>query len=267
MAAAAVLALHATLFLDPSTVEWLNQEDGLFEYLGALGLLVTALLFAVGYLRLRRSDPAGATGIWKRRSLILLCLVFLIGAGEEISWGQRILGISTPEGLAGVNAQRETNLHNLYPVAGTTWLLFLVGWYTFVIAVPLLAALKPRTRDRLGRLMPLVPLPIAALFLFNYVVSQAALFVVPFLSELRAHALDSARILDGSAGDILAVVVVALYPISRGPSAEVQELVISLLAVFTAWTVLSMLPGGARTSVPSQNGEPAPSPAIGRSPG
>src|SRR4029453_13243110 len=35
-------------------------------------------------------------------------------AGEEISWGQRLLGIATPEAVAEVNIQQELTLHNTY---------------------------------------------------------------------------------------------------------------------------------------------------------
>lgn len=38
------------------------------------------------------------------------CVYF---AGEEISWGQHLLGWQTPEELKAINDQRETNLHNI----------------------------------------------------------------------------------------------------------------------------------------------------------
>jgi len=41
---------------------------------------------------------------------MLLCL---FGAGEEISWGQRIFGLETPDFLSDKNAQGEIGLHNL----------------------------------------------------------------------------------------------------------------------------------------------------------
>jgi hypothetical protein len=248
VAAGTILALYATLLLDASTVDWLASEDGPFEYLTALALFVTGLLFAAGYVRLRRADPGAATGIWKRRSFLLLGLVFLVGAGEEVSWGQRILGIGTPEGLAGANAQSEINVHNLKPVAGVTYQLFLVGWYSLVLVVPVVAALYAPARRRLRRLVPIVPLWLGALFVLNYLVSQVALLAAPLLSDVRAAALESAHILDGAVGDYLAVVIVAIYPLSRGWSAEIQELAISLLAVLTAWTVLKELSHEARGS-------------------
>ncbi|MCU7938800.1 MAG: hypothetical protein KZQ64_09505 [gamma proteobacterium symbiont of Bathyaustriella thionipta] len=43
----------------------------------------------------------------------LLGLFFFFGAGEEISWGQRIFDIESSEFFTQNNAQGETNLHNL----------------------------------------------------------------------------------------------------------------------------------------------------------
>jgi len=43
----------------------------------------------------------------------LLTLFFFFGAGEEISWGQRIFNVQSSEFFSQHNAQGETNLHNL----------------------------------------------------------------------------------------------------------------------------------------------------------
>ena len=42
-----------------------------------------------------------------------MALVFLFGAGEEISWGQRIFKVESSEYFLENNAQGETNLHNM----------------------------------------------------------------------------------------------------------------------------------------------------------
>ena len=41
-------------------------------------------------------------------------MIFLFGAGEEISWGQRIFQIKSPSFFLQNNSQGEINLHNLY---------------------------------------------------------------------------------------------------------------------------------------------------------
>jgi len=83
-------------------------EDGLVEW-----LTVVALLFCSGLMAWR------AWTLRSQRSFLFLAVtafaafVFFFGAGEEISWGQRIFGVETPEWLEANNRQKETNLHNL----------------------------------------------------------------------------------------------------------------------------------------------------------
>ncbi|HAZ13992.1 MAG: ribose 5-phosphate isomerase B [Bdellovibrionales bacterium GWA2_49_15] len=83
-------------------------EDGWLEYGGVWAL---GLLFALCIKRLK--------DLWRVRpwtfrvGLIILGLVFLFGAGEEISWGQRIFGNTSPAFFANNNTQGETNFHNL----------------------------------------------------------------------------------------------------------------------------------------------------------
>ncbi|MCZ6617166.1 MAG: hypothetical protein O7E57_03455 [Gammaproteobacteria bacterium] len=47
-----------------------------------------------------------------------LTVFCLFGAGEEISWGQRIFGFDSPQFFIDNNAQQETGLHNLKIVVG-----------------------------------------------------------------------------------------------------------------------------------------------------
>lgn len=42
-----------------------------------------------------------------------LGFVFFVACGEEVSWGQHLLGFATPEPIEQLNRQDEFNLHNL----------------------------------------------------------------------------------------------------------------------------------------------------------
>lgn len=85
-----------------------SAEDGTIEYTTAL------LLFCISILCLYRlfSFWKIKSGTWKL-GVALFALLFLFGAGEEISWGQRIFNIESSEFFLKNNAQGETNLHNL----------------------------------------------------------------------------------------------------------------------------------------------------------
>ena len=58
---------------------------------------------------------------------LLLAGIFLVGAMEEISWGQRLFDWSTPQVLDAVNEQGETTLHNLESVEPAIFSLFFWG--------------------------------------------------------------------------------------------------------------------------------------------
>ena len=83
-------------------------EDGILEWLTVAILLFCACFCFRRAARLRSARPALFL-----LSLVFVGLAFVFGAGEELSWGQRIFAIETPEWLEERNKQQEFNLHNL----------------------------------------------------------------------------------------------------------------------------------------------------------
>lgn len=81
---------------------------------------------------------------------------FCFLVGEELSWGQRLIGWSTPETLGAINKQQETNLHNIEGVGYTfKWIQLLVGAYGAVLplVLPSWTSLA-RYRSTLALLIP-----------------------------------------------------------------------------------------------------------------
>ena len=104
-----IIAIGYLLFYTNSAqFEWFIQEDGVAEWLTVAGLLLGSIVcfYRLGKLMKTRSK-------WFLFVTFGLGLFLFFAAGEEISWGQRIFGISTPEYFQQHNAQQETNLHNL----------------------------------------------------------------------------------------------------------------------------------------------------------
>ncbi len=105
--------LIAQRALDPATLERvMDGERALMENL-------TVLISLLGlYLAVRVAAAARGPGGAAPRGLSPLMVCFAAGflyiAGEEASWGQHWLGLDTPEWLAEVNYQQETNVHNLH---------------------------------------------------------------------------------------------------------------------------------------------------------
>jgi hypothetical protein len=88
-------------------------EDGLLEWLTVLALGTVA---AVTLQRLYKNWRE-YTGL-QNAMIAFTALLFIFGTGEEISWGQRLIGIDSPEFFLENNAQGETNLHNM--IVGNT---------------------------------------------------------------------------------------------------------------------------------------------------
>lgn len=89
------------------------QEDGLVEYGTAIMLFFISMLCLYRLFTIQK----GKALTWKIGTF-LFAVIFLFGAGEEISWGQRIFNVESTTFFLENNAQGETNLHNL--VVGET---------------------------------------------------------------------------------------------------------------------------------------------------
>ncbi len=195
-----VLALYF-----PQAYVFATYEDLVGEWAQAFGFLI-AFVLAVGIVRTRGPYR------WFFLLLALACLYTFL---EEISWGQRLIGFSTPTLLKEHNLQGEANIHNLLvgPIATTTKTL--VEWTLacalagYGVVYPWLLRLgwKPAIMlDRMG--IPAPPLYLSAYFLtaaalelqlFRFNEAEIAELLVAFALVLftsshlyaRRHALDT----------------------------------------------------------------------------
>jgi len=95
-------------YTDRSLFEKYVQEDGIAEWLTVAGLFLGSVVCFKRFVKLFYKKSR-----WFLAVTLGLSLFLFFAAGEEISWGQRIFGLSTPEYFQQHNAQQETNLHNL----------------------------------------------------------------------------------------------------------------------------------------------------------
>lgn len=137
VAAVAWIALMFSLSnLRPATYTALLQEDYFVEWL-------TVGLFGVaGYLDLR----AG----WRNREYftLLIGLFCVFVAGEEFSWGQRLLGFTPPDYFLEHNTQQEFTLHNFADVFGKPKGVLIVALLGYGLVLPLIG--RMRIARRLG---------------------------------------------------------------------------------------------------------------------
>ena len=129
----------------------LATEDGPIEWLTVLALATSSVVCIYRIITLKGEKP-----ILFLVMTFLLGLVFFFGAGEEISWGQRIFNTESSEFFQQHNAQGETNLHNLV-VGGKKLnkIIFGIGLHLvlliyLLVLVPLYKR-KPRLKNFLDR--------------------------------------------------------------------------------------------------------------------
>jgi len=88
---------------------WVDGELGLIELVTPLLSIGAAVVGILLCRDLLRSGRGSKLLVWVGLH-VLACVYF---AGEELSWGQHVFGWSTPDGIAALNDQGETNLHNM----------------------------------------------------------------------------------------------------------------------------------------------------------
>jgi hypothetical protein len=158
--AAAFVVGIASAFID---VRWFEQvyvvEDGPVEWATA-----AALLAAAGVAAWTALHPPGERRRLHAVTWLGLVLLCLFAAGEEISWGQRILRFSSPEFFLEHNAQRETNLHNMV-VAGikVNKLVFSQLMTVFAALFLLVLPVLHRRNAALARMVDALGIPVPRL--------------------------------------------------------------------------------------------------------
>ena len=183
-----IIAFLPLFFLDYTRIYPLIRENGPYQTYTAVAFLVASIFLFAAYFQPNNGNKLGRLSTRRNLFVFLLALVLFIGAGEELSWGQHILGFETPESVAKHNLQGELNLHNLNPFAGrevdgspktglARWLtigrMFSLFWAGFCVAIPLINLVSSAARQFLATLnFPIVPLWIGMAFPVNYLMSK-----------------------------------------------------------------------------------------------
>lgn len=96
---------------------------------------------------------------FRRPAVVLYFAMFVFVAGEEISWGQRIFGINTPDVLNQINEQRELTLHNIAGLHSSNRMLGVLVQLALSVALPIICLLRESARNWCRRIhWPVAPL-------------------------------------------------------------------------------------------------------------
>ncbi len=175
------------------------KEDGFFEYGSALWYFLSSILLLVIYFKYTEGNNFLIFRTKRNLFILLLGLLFFVAAGEEISWGQRIFNIDTPENIKDINAQGELNIHNLNFFHGkdefgnrkeglSNWLtlgrIFFIFWVLYCVVIPILNKVSVKVSKILKSInLPIVHLGLSAFFALNYVLSRIIIVINDNVNE------------------------------------------------------------------------------------
>lgn len=137
LVAAMLVAGYILFYTNRAAFDKYVEEDGIVEWLTVLGLMCGCIVCVARYIQLRKFKSG-----WFLFVTIALAIMLFFVSGEEISWGQRILGIKSSEFFKEKNSQGETNLHNLVvdgvklnKIIFSIGLIVIMGLYLVVVPV------------------------------------------------------------------------------------------------------------------------------------
>jgi len=182
-----------TVLLPKETFLSLVKEDGPFENAGALLFLTTSIMFFVLFFAQNKfykpEDRAYFSSFSRRIFFLLLGLLFFVLLGEEISWGQRILGFETPDAIEERNIQDEFNFHNLdvFHLRGedkvrktgiaamfTAKKIFVYVFISYLFLLPLAVKFIDPIKNLANRLyLPVPKIELGILFILNIILFKA----------------------------------------------------------------------------------------------
>lgn len=220
-----MIMCYSALILSDNTIHYLTSEDGLFENTGAFFFLLTSMIFMAGFLKSNPPHKFLLRSVNRDYSLLMAGILFFFIFGEEISWGQRIIGIDSGEFFRERNIQGETNLHNLKVfnsvdknnVKKEWWYLFTMSrmfrlfWFTWCIIIPVSVRSSKSIKDFIQEIgIPILSPVFGLLLILNY-------SILKFFEDRRSRSTEVVEIEECVAA--LLFFIVAIYLVF-GPESQ-----------------------------------------------
>ena len=254
-----LLIAHTNIY-----VEWLREDRRVENLTAVLFLLASIALFAAAWEERR---------IFPRCAYILGGIALTLFAGEEISWGQRIIDFETPAFLADLNSQRQFNIHNIPEIESAIYGSLMN--VSYLLGIASIAVFFCHKKRMLG--IPSPPILLTLAFLIAMIYIDTGSWVFPdFLGSiifwqrglfllllLFAAFSKNAMLFTAAAASMSLTLVIAYVDLHNDIlfSIEVFEYLISLIALFYALVALPDQ-GAARRMVAAAVAEITPAAAF-----
>ena len=156
--------------INTAALTYFTKEDGFLEWLTFLIFLSTSL-FCFFNLYIQVSTHQLYIKSLRFWGIFALGSLIFIGAGEEISWAQRLFDFNSPDFFQNNNNQSETNLHNLN-LNGVKVNKLIFGKILFLcvllhnVILPLVATKKKQLKvwmEKIGGFFP--PWPLVVIYI------------------------------------------------------------------------------------------------------
>lgn len=175
-------------FQDPERIKNITKEDGIVETSQAITYFLTACLLFYLFIKSKYENKMYFLKTKRNYFFLSLGFLFILFAGEEISWGQRIFDYNVIDFFQAHNQQKETNIHNLNILHGladdgkmkTGLYRLLTGnallyefFFLFCLFIPLLSKFSKKIRNVIQKIgFPLVPLWIGIAGFLSYIIYE-----------------------------------------------------------------------------------------------
>ena len=169
---------YMTLALGNTWAARLYPEDHYFENMGAISLFVASAISLYLFFQVMKTRKVTKMHWIKQCVYLGFALLYFFGAGEEISWGQRIFHFQEPPQMAEQNVQGEFNIHDLAIFERSQILkadnIFTVFWMVVAVLIPAGSLVWKQFRQFAEKFIPIPYWGIGVLFLLNYLGAKAA---------------------------------------------------------------------------------------------
>lgn len=179
-----VVALFLLYLVNENLYIYLSEEDNLFENLTALFYCIAGLILLWAAFKEYKDSKLFRSIILT----LLLGLFFIVIAGEEISWGQRIFGIEASEIIKNINVQEEITIHNLKIFESDLGFdqhrILNIFCLLMGVLIPLAYLISKKIRTFLNLVfLPVAPAACIAIFLFGILYGQFVAKLYPLYSH------------------------------------------------------------------------------------